>query len=437
MKSTLLSLCVLGVAAGCGGSDGTGVRGSGDPLAIAREFESLSDSLTSAGNVNGAEVMHHVAEIVKLTGRVTSVEISVDGTPARFLAVAEQMDYPIVSCWAFADTSGGGTAPPGRDGGGLPPDTLGMPPQCEQAATDQYSVRTLIAWQPESMQRIVRIVADTGPSRAPDEVPDVMAGLPTGVRAGTSDSVSADSGVVFPAFYPGFFGEYFDGPGGWWVASQGEESNLLDSMDGACMRDTLELDWGRFACERASVAFEVSMTVVPGFFARFGDTRPDDTRPDDPRPDDPRDGRSHTVKMRSQVVAGVRLRLEAYPQPPLPGPEPITPVLPSSLGVTTDGDSVALTFRASNDTLPELAIGFRSGQRYDFEIYTADGELLWRWSDRMAFTAVLGDMTLRRGESLTYVERWKPASATPRDYVAVAWLASYNVRASSRVAFRR
>ena len=432
MKRGLLSLCLLGVAAGCGGSDGTGVRDGSDPLAIAREFELLRDSLASAGNVNGAEVMHHVAEIVKLTGRVTSVEISVDGTPAKFLAVAEQMDYPIVSCWAFADTSGGGTAPPGRDGGGLPPDTVGIPPQCESAATDQYSVRTLIAWQPESMQRIVRIVADTGPSRAPDEVPDVMAGLPTDTRAGTSDSVSADSGVVFPAFYPGFFGEYFDGPDGWWVASQGEESNRLVSMDGACMRDTLELDWGRFACERASVAFEVSMTVVPGFFAGFGDTRPGDTRPDDPR-----DGSSHTVKMRSQVVAGVRLRLDAYPLPPLPGPDPFTPVLPSSLEVTTDADSVALTFRVSNDTLPDMVIGFRSGQIYDFEVRDADGATVWRWSDGLGFTLALRDVPLRRGETLTYVERWKPASATPREYVAVAWLESYTARAVSKASFRR
>ena len=426
MKRAILSLCLLGCVAGCVG-DGTGVRDSSDPLAIAREFESLSDSLASAGNVSGAEVMHHVAEIVKLTGRVTAVEISVDGSPARFLAVAEQMDYPILSCWTVADSVSGVTVPPARDGGGLPPDTVGMPPQCEPATTDQYSVRTLIAWQPESMRRIVRIVADTGPSRAPDDVPDVMAGLPTSVRNGASDSVTADSGIVFPAYYPGFFGEYFDGPGGWFVASRGEESNRLEALGGACLRDTLELDWGRFACERARLAFELSMTVVPGSFARFDDTRPDD----------PRDGTSHTVTMRSQVVAGVRLQLEAYPVPPLPGPEPLAPVLPSSLEATTDGDSVALTFRVSNDTLPDLVIGFSSGQRYDFEIYAADGGLLWRWSDRMAFTAVFGDITLPRGKTLTYVERWKPSSATPRDYVAVGWLASYTVRSSSRVAFRR
>lgn len=428
MKRAIVPLLLLGVVSGCGRDSGTGVRDGRDPLAIARDFELLGDSLSLAGNVNGAEVMRHVAAIVKLTGRVTPVEISVDGAPMMFLAVAEQIDYPIVTCWMRSD-SGVVPAPGSSDSAWYRPDTGSVPPPCRSAESSFYSARTFIAWQPDSMRRIVRIVADTGRSRAPNDVPDVMAGLPTTVPGGAADSVVADSAFARPVFYPGFFGEYFEEPGGWWIATQGEEANRLDSMDGPCTRDTLALYWARFACERASLAFEVGMTVVPGFLGRF----------DEAGAADPRAGESHTVKMSSQVVAGVRLRLEAFVPPPLPlpGPMPLPRVLPSTLDVTTDGDSVTLTFRVSNDTLPNTEIGYSSGQSYDFEIYDAGGGLVWRWSDGMGFTLAMRSTTLRQGETLTFVERWKPASASPRDYVAVARLASYTVRASSRAAFRK
>ncbi|MGI9075906.1 MAG: BsuPI-related putative proteinase inhibitor [Gemmatimonadaceae bacterium] len=425
MKTFFLPLILLTVGA-CQ-SDSTAPRSGNDPLEIARNFEALSDSMSSAGNLAGAEVLHHVAEIVKLTGRVTPVEISVDGVPMRFLAVTEQIDHPIAQC-AFPGEGilppDGGTIDSSGSGGG----TVIIPFPCEPSVEEYYSSRSLIAWQPDSMQRIVRIMADTGRARAPDEdVPDVMAGLPTEVRAGSPDNSggSVDSGVVRPVFYPGFFGEYFELPDGWWQATQGTEANSLVSLNGDCTIDTLVLEWAKFTCQRARIAFEVSMTVEPGAFCGFGEI---DTA-------SPRAQHSHEVEMKSQVVEGVRLRLVDFEPISLP-PDSQVHFLPSTLGATVANGTVTLTFIVSNDSGRDVDIGFSSGQSYDFEIYAPDGSVVWRWSDGKAFTLALRQETLSHGKTLTYVEQWAPVSFISGDYTAVATLASFNVRSANKMAFR-
>ena len=40
-------------------------------------------------------------------------------------------------------------------------------------------MRTLIAWEPDEMAEVVRLVADLGSSEVQAGVPDVMTGLPT------------------------------------------------------------------------------------------------------------------------------------------------------------------------------------------------------------------------------------------------------------------
>ena len=59
MKTSVLLLLAL-VSAACR-SDSTAPRVDNDTREIARNFDALSDSLSSAGNFAGAEVMHHVA----------------------------------------------------------------------------------------------------------------------------------------------------------------------------------------------------------------------------------------------------------------------------------------------------------------------------------------------------------------------------------------
>ena len=385
---------------------------------------------------------------MKLTGRVTPVEISVDGVPMRFLAVAEQIDHPFAHCVYAADSirvPNGGVIDTSRSG----VDTLIVPyPPCQQSEEEYYSVRSLIAWQPDSMQRIVRITADTGRSRAPDAVPDVLAGMPTEVRPGSPDTSggSVGGGVVRPVFYPGFFGEYFELPDGWWQATQGTEANSLIALNGNCTSDTLVLEWAKFTCQRARIAFEVSMTVEPGAFCGFGEIGTTS----------PRSQHTHKVEMRSHELEGVRLRLVDFEPPPVP-PDSQFFYLPSSLEATVANGTVALRFVVFGDSSRDVTIGFSSGQSYDFEIYASDssltppdssvtssdgsltrydGSLVWRWSDGKAFTAALREETLGRGNTLTYSEQWKPTTAKPGRYIAVARLASYNVISASRVVFK-
>jgi len=273
----------------------------------------------------------------------------------------------------------------------------------------------------------VRIMADTGRSRAPDDVPDIMVGIPTDVRSGSSYT-SGDSvvgGEVRPVFYPGFFGEYFQASDGWWQATQGSEANSLISMNGACTSDTLVLEWAKFTCERAQIAFEVSMTVEPGAFCGFGETGATSSRAN----------HSHKVAMSSQAVEGVRLRLVDFEPIPVPPPSPVQ-FLSSTLDATVTNGAVTFTFVVSNDSFPAVNIGFSSGQSYDFEIYAPGGRLVWRWSEGKAFTEVFRQETLGPKKTLTYIEQWKPTSSTTGDYTAVATLASFNVRSANKVAFR-
>ncbi|MGQ0815284.1 MAG: BsuPI-related putative proteinase inhibitor [Gemmatimonadota bacterium] len=84
--------------------------------------------------------------------------------------------------------------------------------------------------------------------------------------------------------------------------------------------------------------------------------------------------------------------------------------LVTSLEVEVARDSVRFILHLTNSgTQPEV-LGFRSGQRYDFEVRTAAGEKIWRWSDDRAFTMAMGSETLAPGESRQYSESWTPGN---------------------------
>jgi len=70
------------------------------------------------------------------------------------------------------------------------------------------------------------------------------------------------------------------------------------------------------------------------------------------------------------------------------------------LTLTTDrdtlrrGERVVLTLTASHPGAPPLTLHFRTSQRYDFSLETAEGVLVWRWSAGRFFLQVLGEETL-------------------------------------------
>ena len=189
--SKVAALVAALALAGCGdGGTNPGDGGVGDE--IAARFEELADSVGGEGWSPTAEALRHAAEIVRLAGGATPVTLTIDGQAREFLAVAEQIDFPNIVC---TGPDSGGSPSDGGTGGG-----------CEEVGT--YSMRTLIAWEPDDMAEVVRLVADLGSTEVQPGVPDVMTGLPTSSASGEGgepEPVPPDSAV---GQYPGFMGEY-------------------------------------------------------------------------------------------------------------------------------------------------------------------------------------------------------------------------------------
>ncbi len=327
---------VFGLACG---TDGTGPRPpDGDGARLATEFERLADSVESGGYSPAAEALRHAAVIVRLTGHATPVTVSIDGRDRSFVAVAEQIDFPNLVC-SWPSDSGVApppdtvSVPPPDSGGGIPPqppDTVGPPPLPPEStitpATDSsggvhppechpegtYSMRTLIAWEPEHMNEVVRLVAHIGSGEVQPNVPDVMTELPGGAADPGPSTTPPDSGSGSggqPGGYPGFMGEYLLRDVGSWYASAGNQTNDLEGGAGPCTSDEANFDWAQFRCEAARFRFQFSMQVDPAHYERLTASGPEG---------------SHDLGMRSTSVDGVRLAWVDWTPPPEPaGPDPV------------------------------------------------------------------------------------------------------------------
>jgi hypothetical protein len=336
MRSTPVILTGMTLLAiGCGDSTSPVLNTEGGRLAT--QFERLADSVDAGGYSPAGEALRHAAEIVRLTGHATPVAVTIDGTEHAFLAVAEQIDLPILVCSWPSDTSvapppdsvvvpptdtvlppvdSTGVLPPNGGGGGLPPDTVELPPieppQPPECTVDgSYSMRTLIAWEPDRMDEVVRLVAHIGSNPVATGVPDVMAGLPGVTISNPQETTPPDSGGGSggtPGGWPGFMGEYLVRDVGSWMAVEGNQSNALEEITGDCTVPRASFDWADFTCEAARLRFEFSMTVDPLDYERLTGVAGSPGGPE---------GR-HTLTMPSSGVDGVRLTWESWTPPPLP-----------------------------------------------------------------------------------------------------------------------
>jgi hypothetical protein len=329
----LLMAGVVGLVTLACGETGTGPAPADDGRRLAAQFERLADSVDGGGYSPTAEALRHAAEIVRLTGHATPVTLTIDGSSRSFLAVAEQIDFPNLVCsWpsdsGFVEPGDTIVAPPVDStgvvppdgGGGLPPDSgvvlppPGEPPQPPECiVVGSYSMRTLTAWEPESMAEVVRIVAHIGNGGVETGVPDVMTGLPSGVveadgspRSSPPDSGSGSGGE--PGGYPGFMGEYLVRDVGSWWAVEGSQTNDLEGLSGACTDDRASFDWAEFSCEAARFRFQFSMRVDALRYEPL-------TGVADP-PGGPEG--SHTISLGSTSVDGVRLTVTGWAPPSLP-----------------------------------------------------------------------------------------------------------------------
>jgi hypothetical protein len=336
MRRTLFLIAgAILLALGCGdeGPIGSGPPHTGGPDgdAVAGQFERLADSVDAGGYSPTAAALRHAAAIVRLTGHATPVAVSIDGTDRGFLAVSEQIDVPQLEC-TWSDS--GYVPPPDStpvitpdtvlppsdsvppdSGGGMPPeppDTAGppieppeppLPPTCTMVGS--YSMRTLIAWEPERMNEVVRLVAHIGNSAVNPDVPDVMTELPAnaGSHPGTTPPDSGSGSGGEPGGWPGFMGEYLVRDVGSWMAFEGNQTNDLVETTGSCTEDQTIIDWAEFECDAARIRFGFTMRVEPLNWERLtGQPGPEG---------------EHTITMSSTAVDGVRLRWESW-TPPLP-----------------------------------------------------------------------------------------------------------------------
>lgn len=364
-----IGVALVGMVA-CSGDGGSGPSPGGNEGArLAARFDQLADSVAGVGLSPTADALHHAAEIVRLTGHATPVTLTIDGVDRQFQAVAEQLDFPQVQCWWPVDSTGAtpgdsGTVEPGSGGGtdssGAGSTGSSGPPSSDPVATctdiGTYSMRTLIAWEPEHMAEVVRLVADLGSNQVDSTVPDVMAGLPTSPARGSPPAASPGAGPgpgpdpVPPDTavggggsgggstggspgYPGFMGEYLVGDQGIWFAVEGSQSNELIRSGDACTADQATIDWAQFSCEGARFAYQFSMRVEP--IVSVGAPPPvsgGGTGGGTPlMGSDPgtagADG-EHSIAMARTEVDGVRLTVVAWTPPPVPEPPPPGPPVP-------------------------------------------------------------------------------------------------------------
>lgn len=73
--------------------------------------------------------------------------------------------------------------------------------------------------------------------------------------------------------------------------------------------------------------------------------------------------------------------------------------------VPTAAMPVVLELTGTNDGQATLVLDFPDGQRYDFEVISEDGVVVWHWAEGRFFAQVLGRETLEPGASLRWTGR--------------------------------
>ena len=321
-------------------SDGSAPSGSGGNRDAAL-FDGIADSIAASGDGWRAEALRHAAELVRLVGDPTTVTVTIDGQSRQFHAVAEELDVPMMVCHWSSDSgvvhpdSGGTTGeppvPPGGGGGG----SVGGDPgsgTCEPEGS--YRMRTLIAWEPEHMSEVVRLVADLGSGEVTPTVPDPMAGPAYG---GTPDTppIPGDSTVTSPppSVGPGFMGEYLVRDEGIWWSVDGSQENTLEHEGGDCTQQRANFDYAEFSCEAIQLHFRFTMTVQRFNVLPMEGWNPRDSVLPAPAPE------SKVITMEPASVAGARLTILRWMMPPMPvdsAPMPPAPGPPVPMPMPTE-----------------------------------------------------------------------------------------------------
>ncbi|QMV43104.1 BsuPI-related putative proteinase inhibitor [Cohnella cholangitidis] len=85
---------------------------------------------------------------------------------------------------------------------------------------------------------------------------------------------------------------------------------------------------------------------------------------------------------------------------------PVKGLLNTVMDTAMEDGELLLTFSLRNVSERDLTIEFGSGQQYDFAVYNARKEEVYRWSDSYSFTMALVEKEIKKGDRLDYAENW-------------------------------
>jgi hypothetical protein len=95
----------------------------------------------------------------------------------------------------------------------------------------------------------------------------------------------------------------------------------------------------------------------------------------------------------------------AFPQTAFPG---------DGIGVlvTTDQDSyirpiIKMRLTVFNYMPVPVTFNFKTSERYNFTIYNSRGMKVWQWSDGQHFPDVIGELTLKPNDTVTYIAEYQ------------------------------
>ena len=359
------------VSAGCS-SEPTVPNDRAAATDAAQTLLHLADSLAAnGGSASEIGAYRGLASQLVGSGRLSSVTISVDGTPAEFLATAQELQV-----------------------GGCPPGAM-----CTLMAT--LPIRWFSAWQKDHPRRMVQLFAPSGMPVAGD-MPLYDGSTP----------VAALRGLL-----------YLDGAGSMYGGATTSQSVSVTTSDTPCpTRDNPQPGvYPVWTCRLAdfTVAFDGVATLMPlpemeavPLAASAASAAP-----------------SHHLAMSSQSVHGAHVDaplqcIDCPPKPPGTTPPMMSPwrdSLTATLTATV-GSDVTFTFTVKNTSSTPAEVKFNDGQQYDIRVWDANDALVWRWGADKGFTLALVSRTLAPGESVTYVEHWTPKTAGK--YRAMAYLTS-------------
>jgi hypothetical protein len=86
--------------------------------------------------------------------------------------------------------------------------------------------------------------------------------------------------------------------------------------------------------------------------------------------------------------------------------KPQTGLLKMSLETVEENEQLKINFSLQNISGKDLQISFGSGQQYDILVFNERNEEVYKWSNDKSFTQALIERDLKKGEKLTFTEKW-------------------------------